>query len=228
MRSRDDLLDRQRCLNGDAPPLTVLHMARKDTGKRGRFPRAVVCAAVATVVAVSLLAVCGHHANSRAGAVKTPAENENQADVEKTAYMKPLEVSVEPDIYRPEIPLTYDEQLSLYNAAQEFGVDYFLMIALIHRETNFRNIPGDGGESIGYAQIQPKWWSELMEEIGAVDLTVPEDNFRTACAILASLAERYGNIEDALTAYNRGTPGFSQYAKTILVNAENWREAANE
>ena len=39
-----------------------------------------------------------------------------------------------------------------------------------------------------------------MEEIGARDLTDPEDNFRTGCAILRQLLDKHGNIEDALSA----------------------------
>ena len=64
-----------------------------------------------------------------------------------------------------------------------------------------------------------------MEEIGADDLTDPFDNFRTACAILASHIERYGSVEAALTAYNRGSPGHSKYASGVLANAEKWRSA---
>ena len=130
---------------------------------------------------------------------------------------------VEQGYYRDDIPLTYLEQDFLHTAADEFGVDYFTMVALIERETNFRNIPGDGGSSTGYCQIQKRWWSDLMEEIGVDDLTNPYDNFRTAAAILAQHLERYGTMRDALTAYNSGSPGNSKYATAILANAEKWR-----
>ena len=212
----------------------------KALGKRESISRAVATAAAAAAI-VSLFVLYDRCTDFRSEGVKIPAENESPAEMEKSADMTPRDVAareantiegtekalIEADIYRAAIPLSIDEQFALYNAAQEFGVDYFLMIALIHRETNFRNIPGDGGDSIGYAQVQRKWWSGLMEEIGAKDLTVPEDNFRTACAILASLTERYGNIEDALTAYNRGKPGSSEYATAIMMNAENWRKAGS-
>ena len=130
---------------------------------------------------------------------------------------------VEQGYYRADIPLTYLEQDVLHTAADEFGVDYFVMVALIERETNFRNIPGDGGNAYGYCQIWPKWWSELMAEIGADDLNEPFDNFRTAAAILAHYTERHGSIRDALTAYNSGNPGVSKYATAILTYAEKWR-----
>lgn len=125
-----------------------------------------------------------------------------------------------------EIPLAAGLQEDLYSACEEFGIDYYIMVALIERETNFQNIMGDGGRSYGYCQIQKRWWSGLMKEIGATDLTVPKDNFRTACAILSYLMKLYdGDMTDALTGYNTGHGGSSQYASGILAAAERWRAA---
>ena len=124
--------------------------------------------------------------------------------------------------YIEDLPLPFQEQEYLWNACQEFGVDHSLMLALIEQETNFRNVTGDGGDSIGYCQIQPRWWSGLMEEIGADDLTDPQDNFRTGCAIMAHLLERYGTTEDALSAYNSGGPGPTVYAASVLSAEIEW------
>ena len=131
----------------------------------------------------------------------------------------------EPSWHIEELPLTYEEQEALWEACQEFQVDHAVMLALVERETDFRNVQGDGGDSIGYCQIQPRWWSGLMEEIGAEDLTDPEDNFRTACAIMAQLTERYGNVEDALSAYNTGSAGPTKYASAVLSNSAKWEVA---
>lgn len=130
---------------------------------------------------------------------------------------------VEQGYFREDVPLSYEEQDFLQTACEEFGVDYHLMLALIDQETNFRNLTGDGGDSYGYTQIQPRWWSGLMEEIGAEDLMDPYDNFRTSCAILSQLTEQYGNVRDALSAYNTGSPGETEYATSILEAAEKWR-----
>lgn len=126
--------------------------------------------------------------------------------------------------YIEDLPLPFQEQEHLWNACQEFGVDYSLMLALIEQETNFRNVAGDGGDSIGYCQIQPRWWAWLMEEIGADDLTEPQDNFRTGCAIMAHLLERYGTTEDALSAYNSGRPGSTVYAASVLSAEIEWEK----
>lgn len=132
---------------------------------------------------------------------------------------------VEQGYFREDVPLTFEEQDYLQTACAEFGVDYELMLSLIYRETRFQNIVGDGGNSIGYCQIQPRWWGGLMEEIGAEDLTDPYDNFRTGCAIVAQLTEKYGNVRDALSAYNTGSPGYTEYAAAVLTGMEVWTDA---
>lgn len=121
---------------------------------------------------------------------------------------------------RDDLPIDYETQMHLYGACLEFDVDYELALAVIEQETNFRNVKGDGGDSAGYMQIQRKWWSGLMDEIGTEDLNQPEDNFRTGCAILRQLLEKYGNTEDALTAYNSGKPGSSRYSRSVLERME--------
>ena len=107
--------------------------------------------------------------------------------------------------YILDIPLSSELQTELHDACEEFGVDYYIMVALIDRETKFRNVIGDNGNSYGYCQIQPKWWYGLMTEIGATDLNIPKDNFRTACAIMSGLTKVYVSTEGALVAYNIGS-----------------------
>lgn len=123
------------------------------------------------------------------------------------------------------VPLSYEEQEALYGACEEFSMDYPLMLALIERETHFKNEIGDGGNSYGYCQIQPRWWSKTAESIGVTDLMEPEGNFRTGCAILTHLLDVYGcgNLTDALTAYNSGHGGASEYARDVLEKQEKWQ-----
>lgn len=127
--------------------------------------------------------------------------------------------------YILDIPLSCELQEELHEASEEFGVDYYIMVALIDRETKFNNVYGDGGDSYGYCQIQPKWWYGLMTEIGATDLNVPKDNFRTACAIMAQLTEKYHSTEGALVAYNQGHyyGSSTPYSREIISNAERYR-----
>ena len=144
----------------------------------------------------------------------------------ETAAVMPVPAAQEPqerqlgpceDTYlRDDIPLSYELQAMLYGACKEFEIDFDLALAVIEQETNFRNVTGDDGASVGFMQIQDRWWSGLMEEIGARDLTEPEDNFRTGCAILRQLLDKHGNIEDALSAYNTGRPGETRYSREVM------------
>lgn len=118
--------------------------------------------------------------------------------------------------FRDDIPLGIEEQKLLHDACEEFEIPFTLALAVIDQETNYRNITGDGGDSIGYMQIQPRWWRSKMDELGAQDLMAPEDNFRVGCSILSDLLDEYGNDADALTAYNSGRPGTSPYASSVL------------
>ena len=152
----------------------------------------------------------------------------SQKDEETTKISECVEVVAEAPAEKDfilDIPLSSELQEELYEASEEFGVDYYIMVALIDRETNFRNVCGDGGDSYGYCQIQPKWWYGLMTDIGATDLNIPKDNFRTACAIMAQLTEKHHSIEGALVAYNQGwyKGSSTPYSREVIANAERYR-----
>ena len=131
---------------------------------------------------------------------------------------------VEDGYLRDDLPLDYETQMLLYGACLEHNVDYNLMLALIEQETHFTNVKGDGGNSEGFCQVQKRWHADRMEELGVTDLMDPESNFRVACHFLRELIDLYGNIEDALTAYNSGRPGSSKYSRAVLEKMEAWNE----
>lgn len=177
-------------------------------------PRFWVLLAILVIGCASLLLCC--KANEEPAKIKfcTVSKVEAPAETEKE-----LE-------YILDIPLSCELQEQLYGACQEFGVDYYVMVALIDRETQFQNVKGDGGASYGYCQIQPRWWYGLMTEIGATDLMNPKDNFRTGCAILSQLTAQYHSIEGGLVSYNQGWyKGYStDYSREIIANAEKYRK----
>lgn len=121
----------------------------------------------------------------------------------------------ESPFYREDIPLDYDTQSLLYEACGETGIRYELALAVVWKETTFRNVVGDGGESYGYMQVQPKWHSDRMAKLGVTDLMDPSGNFRVGCDYLAELLEKY-ELPEALTAYNTGSPGHNQYADDVI------------
>jgi len=126
--------------------------------------------------------------------------------------------------FRADVPLPFAEQDYLHTAAEEAGIPYELALAVVRVETGFRNVLGDDGESAGYMQVQERWHSARMEKLGVTDLMDPAGNFRVGCNYLAELVVRYGDLTDALTAYNSGRPGDSDYAAEVLAAMEELSE----
>ena len=125
--------------------------------------------------------------------------------------------------FREDVPLDGELQSQLRAACEESGVEYTLMLAIIRKETGYRNVKGDGGASWGYCQVQPRWHKARMERLGVTDLMDPFGNFRVAPPNMAELLSRY-DVENALTAYNSGHPGHSTYARTVMGY---WEELKN-
>lgn len=121
--------------------------------------------------------------------------------------------------FREDVPLDSDTQAFLRAACEETGIPYELALAVIRQETEFHNVVGDDGRSVGYMQVQRRWHEDRMARLGVTDLTDPYGNFRAGCDYLAELLEKYP-LEEALTAYNSGKPGKSAYASNVLAYME--------
>ena len=128
---------------------------------------------------------------------------------------EPEAVPMEYDPVRDDIPLDAEIQRLLYKACGETGIRYELALAVIWQETDFRNVIGDGGESAGYMQVQEKWHRDRMDRLGVTDLLDPYGNFLVGLDFLAELLETH-ELTDALTRYNSGRKGNSQYAQSVL------------
>ena len=140
-------------------------------------------------------------------AVEDMAEDLENEKIEAALY--------ETGYFRSDVPLDGETQAFLRSACEEAGITYELALAVIRQETDFRNIVGDNGDSIGYMQIQPRWHEDRMERLGVTDLADPYSNFRVGCDFLSELLEKY-TLEEALTAYNSGKAGKSEYATSVI------------
>lgn len=129
---------------------------------------------------------------------------------------------VEQGYFREDVPLDYDTQALLRAACDESGIEYELALAVIWKETTFRNVVGDNGNSFGYMQVQPRWHGDRMERLGVTDLMDPFSNFRVGCDYLAELLGKYP-MAQALTCYNTGRPGHNQYADDVIGYLEDLR-----
>lgn len=134
---------------------------------------------------------------------------------------------VEQGYFRDDVPLSYEDQDFLHTACQESGVPYALALAVIERETQFQNLVGDDGASLGYMQVQERWHWDRMERLGVTDLMNPFGNFRVGCDFLAELLEKYPT-QEALTSYNSGSPGYNQYSYDVMANYEKWKELVGD
>lgn len=113
---------------------------------------------------------------------------------------------------REDIPLDNETQILLRAACDEFGIEYELALAVIWKETTFRNIMGDAGKAYGYFQVWPRWHGDRMERLGVTDLNDPYSNFRVGLDYLSELINAYGgNVEMALMAYNAGITGANNH-----------------
>jgi hypothetical protein len=94
-------------------------------------------------------------------------------------------------------------------AARRHGVDATLLAAVAAQETGGpgsnagRNIVGDGGHGRGLFQIDDRWHDFAK----TADAMNPARNADYAAGMLSGLLARYGgNVHEALSAYNAGSP----------------------
>ncbi len=136
------------------------------------------------------------------------------------------------------VPLSYEDQDLLRTASEEGGVPYTMALAVIETETNFNNVAGDDGDSVGYMQVAQRWHSDRMERLGVTDLWDPYGNFRVGCDFLGELLEDYGDPDKALMAYNMGPKRAAelweegiyetQYSRTVMERAGAWERAISD
>lgn len=130
------------------------------------------------------------------------------------------------------VPLTAEEQESLWTACQEFGIPYTLALGVIDVETDFRNVAGDDGNSKGYMQVQERYHTDTMRTLGVADLMESKGNFRVGLSYLSEMVAVTDTTDEALMAYNMGKVGAarlwqegvheSAYSREVLERASYW------
>lgn len=90
---------------------------------------------------------------------------------------------------------------------KERNLSYPLVLALIERETGYKNVDPNGCGSTGYMQIIPKWHEDRMEKFGVTDLLEPKGNISVGIDYLTELLKKYHEVNLALMAYNMGESG---------------------
>lgn len=85
------------------------------------------------------------------------------------------------------------------------------------------NMIGDGGDSIGLMQIQPKWHAQRLKD--GESLLDPKVNVRIGCEILSEIMAKYDTLDEALTVYNAGhDTGDRSYANRVYEEMEKFSD----
>lgn len=128
-----------------------------------------------------------------------------------------------PEVYEKPLPdpvpvAQLEINSHIEKTAKRYGLNPDIIKALIEEESGWcESAEGDNGNSIGLMQIQERWHKERMKRLGVNDLYDSEQNITVGCDILSELLNKYGNYEDALSAYNSGNPEDGKaYAERIL------------
>ena len=86
------------------------------------------------------------------------------------------------------------------------------------------NAVGDNGNSLGLMQVQPRFNAHRLKE--GESLLNPQVNVRVGCELLSELMEKYGTLDEALTAYNAGhDTGSREYANRVYEEMKNKKRA---
>lgn len=116
----------------------------------------------------------------------------------------PLQPVIEETRYF-DVPLSEDLQDYIFALCENREIDPAIVIAMIRHESNYDPMDiGDGGNSYGLMQVQPRWHSDRMEKLGVSDLFDPYQNVLVGVDYLDEMLDEGEGMEWALRAYNGG------------------------
>lgn len=105
-----------------------------------------------------------------------------------------------------DVPLSNDLQSHIFALCEERGLDYYLVMAVISKESGFDvDALSSNGSSVGLMQIQPRWHTIRAERLGCDNLADPYQNVMVGIDLLAGLAGSGYGDEWVLMAYNGGS-----------------------
>ena len=128
----------------------------------------------------------------------------------------------------------------IVSLSRSYGLDPFLILAIVKVESGFRPSVRSCAGAIGLMQVMPIVIRAVGREVSVhrrEDLYDPYKNLHLGIHYLTFLLEKYGNMERALVAYNVGPSALdkilsrrnfvpSSYARKILLCYKLYREKA--
>ena len=119
-------------------------------------------------------------------------------------------------------PLKYED--SINEAAEEYGLDRYFVMAVIKAESNY-NPSAHSGVARGLMQITAgtaEWIAEKMQiQFEEDDIENPDLNIKMGCYYLKHLLERYNDETLALAAYNAGMGNVSEWLEDSECSGDN-------
>ena len=123
----------------------------------------------------------------------------------KEKNVEPEEIPEKEYRYIKDCPLSAEIQEGIFDICEANSISFEFVMAIIMQESSFRvDACGDNCESKGLMQIQAKWHSETMKELGVTDLYKPLDNVKVGVAILSDYFEENEDVYYVLMKYNGG------------------------
>lgn len=123
-----------------------------------------------------------------------------------------------------DVPLPYDVQTYIELACREYDVDPALVYAIISVESGY-DVSAVNGNCVGLMQINARVHKERASRLGVADLHDTYGNVLVGIDIISEKIKGYGNISQALMAYNGGDQycwgmiaegRTSEYARKVL------------
>ena len=109
------------------------------------------------------------------------------------------------------VPMDAELQRDVYDIANEYGVDWTLLMAIIQKESRFNPYAVSATNDYGLMQINAVNHGWLSVETGVHDFLDPRENVRAGAYMLSQLLSKYQDPQMALMAYNMGEGGASWY-----------------
>ncbi len=117
-------------------------------------------------------------------------------------------------VIRQKLPIQYSEYVEA--SSSEFGLDKYLVYAIISTESGFDPAAESSAGAVGLMQLLPetaRWITEKYDlDCDPAALTDPQTNIRIGCCYFSYLLSRFnGDINLAVTAYNGGEGNVRQW-----------------
>ncbi len=125
------------------------------------------------------------------------------------------------------VPMDISMQKEVYQIAEEYGLDWSLLMAVIQKESRFDPYAVSDGGDYGLMQINCINHSRLSVEVGTNDFLDPVQNVRAGAYMLKQLLDKYQDVDMALMAYNMGETGASAWWEQGIYSSAYSREVVN-